>query len=274
MDEKDESNYDLENIDIFTVVNNYFLLFFGLSCVFLYGYYLQGLFNLIGQVRIGISVSAAVGVILPVYLFARRFPPGFRCQLRIQSVKPAQAFYVILATLMIVVPLDFLHVLSQRFFPIPDEYLENLKILKPDGPGTFLLTFLGLCVMIPFAEELVFRGLFQQVFSRNMNRVLAFVLAGLIFGALHMSYHLLISISVFGIFLGFIFYSMNNLTYTILAHSVFNAVSLFQLTTTPIEYTETPPFYIQDSWYLVASIILLAFFLHKIKKGASKKETP
>ncbi|NIM19278.1 MAG: CPBP family intramembrane metalloprotease [Candidatus Latescibacteria bacterium] len=273
MEERDESNYELETPDIFTVVNNYFLLFFGIACV-MSSIYLQGLFVFLDQLRIGISVSSLVGIIIPMYLFFRRSPLGFKQQLRILPPKSTMGVYVILATIMSIVTIDFIYIISQRMFPVPTEFTESLKTLKPEGAGAVAITFLGLCVVVPFAEELVFRGLVQQVFTRNMDGVLAFIMAGLFFGVVHLSAHLLISVSLFGILLGFIFYATKNLTYTILSHAVFNAVSFIQLVTTPADHLDDPPFYIQDTRLLVASVVFLAFFLVKIKKGDTETETP
>ncbi len=267
MEEKNESNIELRDFNIFTAVNNYFLLFFSVACV-MSSVYLQGLFFYFNQIRIGISVSAVVGIILPIYLITRRFPLGFRRQLRIHRPDFTRLLYVSAATLLTVVIIDFIYILSQKLFPVPSGFMESLEMLKPDGAFAFAVTFLGLCIVVPVAEEIVFRGLVQQVFSRNMNEVLAFIAAGLFFGVIHLNAHLLISICAYGIFLGFIFYATRNLTYTILSHAIFNTVSFIQLATTSPDHFGDPPFYIQDEWVIIASAILLAFLLRKLKKEA------
>jgi membrane protease YdiL (CAAX protease family) len=273
MDEKNESNLELRDFNIFTAVNNYFLLFFSVACV-MSSVYLQGLFLYFDQIRIGISVSALVGIVLPVYIVTRRFPLGFRRQLRIHRPDPARTIYVLVATLLMVVIIDFIYILSQRFFPVPSDFVESLELLKPDGAFSFIATFVGLCVVVPIAEELVFRGLVQQVFTRNMNEVLAFITAGVFFGVIHLNAHLLISICAYGVFLGYIFYATRNLTYTILSHAVFNSVSFIQLASSRPEHFSDPPFYVRDAWMIIASAVLLAFFLKKLKKRDPSSEPP
>jgi membrane protease YdiL (CAAX protease family) len=273
MEEKNESNIDLRDFNLFTAVNNYFLLFFSVACV-MSSVYLQGLFLYFNQIRIGISVSAIVGIVLPIYLITRRFPLGFRRQLRIYPPEFTRGFYVLVSTLLMVVIIDFIYILSQRLFPVPSGFMESLEILKPTGPGSFVVTFVGLCIVVPIAEELVFRGLVQQVFSRNMNEVLAFVVAGLFFGVIHLNAHLLISICIYGIFLGFIFYATGNLIYTIISHAAFNTVSFIQLASTSPEQFSDPPFYVKEAWLVIVSAVLLAFFLRKLKKGGSATEPP
>jgi membrane protease YdiL (CAAX protease family) len=273
MEEKNESNIDLRDLNIFTAVNNYFLLFFSVACV-MSSVYLQGLFLYFNQIRIGISVSALVGIVLPIYLITRRFPLGFRRQLRIRTPDFTSGLYVLIATVLMVVIIDFVYILSQRLFPVPSGFMESLEMLKPDSPFTFVVTFLGLCIVVPIAEELVFRGLVQQIFSRNMNQVLAFVAAGFFFGAVHLNAHLLISITFYGIFLGYIFYATRNLTYTIISHAVFNSVSFIQLASTNPEQFTAPPFYVKDVRLIIASAVLLAFFLKKLKRGDTATEPP
>ena len=170
--------------------------------------------------------------------------------------------------------MDVIFLFTQRIFPPPPDFIEGLLELKPAGPYEYVITFTGLCLAVPIAEEIIFRGIFQRVFMRNMNGVVAYILAGVFFGVVHMDFHLLVSISVFGIFLGFIFCSTGNLTYPILAHAVFNGISFIQLATTPEVRLDEPPFYIQDTRILVASIVLLVFFLIKIKQGGSQTEPP
>lgn len=273
MEQRPESNTELRRLDIFSVVNNYFLLFFCGSCV-LASMYLQQMFMMVGQYRVGISVSAVLGIILPVWLLTRKFSQGFRHQLRMARPRVQTLVTVAVATLAVVVVVDHIYLINQRFSPVPEYYTDSLLDLKPSDAWTFILTFVGLCVLVPFAEEMVFRGVVQQIFTRNMGGVLGFLLAGLIFGAIHLNAHLLISISFFGIFLGFVYYATGNLTYTIIAHSLFNGVALIQLTVMPESARSDLPFYLRDIRIFVLALVLLVFFLIKMKQGGPETEPP
>ena len=273
MDEHPGRNSDLELPDIFSGINNYFLLFFALSCI-ISSLYLQQIFIMMGQYQVGISASAVLAVIIPVYLVTRRFAPGFRAQLRLALPRTPQLVYVLLATCAVVIVVDQIYLISQHFKPAPVEYADSLKELKPTSTMAFILTFMGLCLLVPLAEELVFRGLVQQIFSRNIGPVFGFVLAGLLFGAGHLNAHLLVSISFFGVFLGFVFYATGNLTYTIIAHGLFNTIALVQLTMTPEVEQSNLPFYLTDVRIFVVAAVLLIFFLAKIKQGGSETEPP
>jgi membrane protease YdiL (CAAX protease family) len=167
-----------------------------------------------------------------------------------------------------------MYLFSQHFFPIPDNYIENMLALKPGGPGSFVLLFVGICVIVPFAEEILFRGIFQQVFNRNMGPVLALLLTGLFFGVAHFSTHLLLSVTLFGIFLSYIFYATGSVTYPIIAHGLFNTVSFFQLLLLEEERLAEPPFYTRHPWMFVASLIIVVWLCAGIKKGSFRSGSP
>ena len=104
-----------------------------------------------------------------------------------------------------------------------------------------------------------------------MSGVIAFVVAGVFFGAIHLSPHLLLSMSCFGVFLGFVFYATNNLTYTVLSHAVLNTVAFLQLTLDTSDDFTTAPFYIQDWWYLPIAVGIVLILMREIKRGATPK---
>ncbi len=268
MQEGHEGNHEINRRNIFEALNQYYLLFFALSSV-LASVFLQEIFIAVGQFRLGIVVAPVVGIVLPVLILTRRFGSGFRDQLRITKPRLVTTAQVFAATVTMVVVVDHVYVISQQFMPETDTYVEGLKALKPDGLWSAIVTFTGLCVIVPFAEEIVFRGLIQRVFSRNMSGVIAFVVAGVLFGVVHLSPQLLLSMSCFGVFLGFIFYATSNLTYTILSHSVLNTVAFLQLTFEASYDFSTAPFYVQEWWYLPVAVGIVVILLREIKRGVT-----
>ncbi len=272
MENQDQSNTSTPH-DVFTAVNNYFLLFFCASCV-LSSMYIQQLLLLTGHNRVGIGLSAVVGILLPSYLLLRRFPRGLRGQLRIARPRVHRLILIVVATFAAVVVIDQIYVLTQRFSPVPDDYAEAIRELKPTNAIQFAITFAGLCLLVPLAEEIIFRGIVQQVFTRNMGALLAVILAGATFGAVHLNAHLLISIIVFGIFLGYIYHVTGNLTYTIASHAVFNTVAFAQLAFQSEAEASALPFYVADVRIVVAALVIFIFLLFKMKEGGPETEPP
>ena len=270
MQEGREGNHEIGERSIFEALNPYYLLFFAMSCV-LASVFLQEIFVAMKQFQLGIVVAPVVGIILPVFILTRRFGSGFGHQLCISRPRLATAAQVVVATVIMVVVVDHIYIISQRFMPESDAYVEGLKAIRPDSLWTGIVTFVGLCVVVPLAEEIIFRGFIQRVFARNMSGIIAFVVAGVFFGAIHLSPHLLLSMSCFGVFLGFVFYATNNLTYTVLSHAVLNAVAFLQLTLDTSDDFTTAPFYIQDWWYLPIAVGIVLILMREIKRGATPK---
>ena len=264
---------DLKSTDVFTAVNNYLLLFLCASCL-LASMYVQQVFLYIGQYRLGIGVSALVAIVLPLWVLLRRIGPGVARQVRLAPPRLPRLLYLIFATLATVVVVDQIYLINQQFSPVPPEYIESLQDLRPADAWNFSVIFLGLCVLVPVAEEMLFRGMIQQILARNVGAVAGFLLAGLVFGAVHLNAHLLISISFFGVILSFVYFATGNLTYTIVSHAVFNALALLQLTFEGASESAELPFYLRDVRIFVISVVLLVFFLYKIKQGGPETEPP
>jgi membrane protease YdiL (CAAX protease family) len=272
MENQDRSNTSTPR-EVFTSVNNYVLLFFCASCV-LSSMYIQQLFLVMGHHRLGIGASAVAGILVPAYLLLHRFPMGLRGQLRLTRPRVHRLILVMIATAAAVVLIDQIYVINQRFSPVPDDYADAIRELKPTTTFQFIVTFAGLCLLVPLAEEVVFRGLIQQVFTRNMSAVIGVVLAGATFGAVHLSAHLLVSITVFGCFLGYVYHVTGNLTYTIVAHAIFNTVAFAQLAFQSETEASSLPIYLTDVRIVVAALVFFIFLVFKIKEGGPETEPP
>jgi len=272
MDERPESNYEKEPT-IFNTGNPYFLLFFAASCLFS-SFFLQQVLIMADQIRLAVTLAPFLGILFPIYILTRRFPAGLGEQLSIRRPDLRVLLWVVLATLAIVIVVDYLYIFSQRILPAPEGYIEGLKKIKPTSFWTGLFTFFGLCIVVPVAEEIVVRGIIQRVFARNMGDVLAFLLAGFLFGVIHFNLHLLASMAVFGVFLGFIFYATRNLTYAIVAHATLNGVAFVQLSLASDEDMGMSPFYLQEIWYLFIAAMLAGILLWQIKKGSPSDNEP
>jgi membrane protease YdiL (CAAX protease family) len=270
MENQDQSNYP-PGTDLFAAVNNYFLLFFCISCV-ISSMFIQELFMSVGQYRVGIGVSSLFGIVLPVALLMRKFPGGFTGQIRLSKPRIPRLILVIMASLAAVVLVDQIYVINQHFAPVPQEYADQIRELKPQNTLQLIVTMLGLCILVPISEEMVFRGMIQRIFSRNMGPIVGVLLAGALFGAVHLNAHLLISITVFGWFLGFLFEATGNLLYPMVAHAIFNAVALIQLTTDASVESGNLPVYLREEWMVIVALVLLIFLIIRIRHGGSESQ--
>lgn len=110
-----------------------------------------------------------------------------------------------------------------------------VKQIKFASTSTPLLVVLIACVIfiVPFVEEVLFRGFFQNWLKKFMNQWKAIIFTSLIFALFHFSFsqgmgniELLISLFVLSCFLGFIYERQKSLWAPISLHAIFNAVSI------------------------------------------------
>lgn len=137
------------------------------------------------------------------------------------------------AVLLVLVsfPLAQLTYWLNQQLPLPDwaTSMENeatglIKgLLVMETPGELLLNLLVVAVVPALGEELLFRGMIQQLFQRALARPhLAIWVTAIIFSAFHLQFEGFIPRMVLGAILGYLFYWTKNLWIPIVAHLFFN----------------------------------------------------
>jgi hypothetical protein len=103
--------------------------------------------------------------------------------------------------------------------------MSNLK-----GGGQFLLAVFIIAFFPAMFEELLFRGVLQNVLTRWTKKpVIALVITSILFSLIHASYYLFISRFVLGLALGLLFYQTKNIWINIFAHFMNNLLALAAL---------------------------------------------
>jgi membrane protease YdiL (CAAX protease family) len=88
--------------------------------------------------------------------------------------------------------------------------------------ANLLLLTLGVVILIPFAEELLFRGIVTEEFRRVAPDWLAIVLGGIIFALVHGNLVQILYVLPLGLLLGAAYIWTNSIWSPILIHVVFN----------------------------------------------------
>lgn len=116
--------------------------------------------------------------------------------------------------------------------PLDQVAVKYLKTLI-NYPALFWGTIVAMVLVIPIAEEILFRGLLQNALKKYLSRYSSVVLASVLFALLHYSYdqgftnwELLTSLFVFSCFLGLIYERQQTLWASISLHSLFNLISV------------------------------------------------
>ena len=97
-----------------------------------------------------------------------------------------------------------------------------------EGPG-FVVLFLFVGVGAPIVEELVFRGFIQPALVKATNVVIGVVLTAIVFGAVHFEALQFAALAAFGLVLGHLAHKYGRLGPCVVAHIVFNAITLIRL---------------------------------------------
>ncbi len=93
-----------------------------------------------------------------------------------------------------------------------------------------MLDLFGISVLAGLGEEMLFRGLIQDVFSSSLPLWMAVALASLLFGMMHAvtpTYAVLAGLM--GAYLGWLYLATGNLLGPIVAHAVYDFVALVYL---------------------------------------------
>ncbi len=105
--------------------------------------------------------------------------------------------------------------LIERLIPMSYSEMRMFERMMQEGA----ISFVVLCVVAPFLEEMLFRGIFLRSFLRRYPESYAIALSALLFGAMHMNLYQFVTGLVMGIFLGWIYARTRSLWPCIAIHA-------------------------------------------------------
>jgi len=251
-------------------MNNWFLLIYAFAC-YLMASSLVGLLYLNGNVVLSVILPGLFGYILPLMIITRRYRLSFTGELRLLVPDAVTAALVIIIAAAAIYPVDTLSWLFRRGRPVDSEYINILLAFKPKGAWHFAGMAIGLGVIIPLGEELLFRGVVQSIFHRNMAAAAAILLSALVFAASHGVLYVIPGVTALGIILGFVFFRTGVLTYAVMIHAIFNLFSLYRLNSlseeTILNFEWSAP---SAGWAAVSAIVLVAALAGLVKHSSPR----
>ncbi|MDD4857318.1 MAG: type II CAAX endopeptidase family protein [Candidatus Krumholzibacteria bacterium] len=250
---------------LFERVNNYLLLVYAGACLLMH-YSLAGLFYIKGMIALALSLPGIFAILLPLFLLSRRSPLGFAREFSLRRLDVATTALVIPVAAAAILPVEALSGFFERMWAPDADYTSFILSIKPKGPASFFFIALGVVAAAAVAEELLFRGFIQRIFQRNMSGPLAVVLAGLIFALSHFNPPALLGIAALGILYGYIFYRTGNLWYSILAHAIYNLVTLVRLNAATEEEIVSPKIEMPPLTWTLLSLAVLALSLWLLER--------
>jgi membrane protease YdiL (CAAX protease family) len=214
----------------------------------------------ITQFFFGFEVNALVtelGVLLlPVIWILRRQDPWMRLgmsrPLEARALLPGLVGVLGLAVLLA----EFTH-WTDKVFPMPEVFREAyLQAVTAETPAQLLMLLLAAAIVPGLCEEVVFRGYFQQIYSRRFGAHRGILVAAVLFAIMHLDPWHLPALFLIGLYLGYLFVWTGSLWVPVCAHAANNAASIILLYAAPeaalSQMNESPP-----TWALGAGALVL-----------------
>lgn len=209
------------------------LVSLGLALLFL-NLLVQGVVqSWLGDAVVSLSVaSLLVFWLIPFYLVGRAAPEDllparfFFEEMAIHPLHRREGALLVVVALGLILPLDLLGELNQRWIAIPPEQLDFQRELLPTAWLDGLLTFAALAVLVPVGEEIVFRGIVQQACRVGLGAMPAVVLSGALFGLLHLQPWYSLPLVATGIVLALVYEITGTLWAPVLLHVLYNGLVL------------------------------------------------
>lgn len=177
--------------------------------------------NLCGQI-----ISALVALALLGLVVTKRFKAGWQ-QLGFYKFKPLQALLLIaIATVLLLLATVIAYALVAKLAPSVN--LDQEQVTGFDSARSSLelaLAFVGLVVVAPFVEEIVFRGFMLPAFAQSFGFAGGAVATSLLFGLAHWQVNVAIATFVLGLLLAWLYKRTGSLWPAILFHSLKNLVA-------------------------------------------------
>jgi len=98
----------------------------------------------------------------------------------------------------------------------------SIAMLENIMNGGFV-TVVAICLIAPFTEEMLFRGIILRGFLQNYSPIKSILISSLLFSLVHLNLYQIPSAFILGCFMGWLYYISRSLWPSIIAHTLNNA---------------------------------------------------
>jgi membrane protease YdiL (CAAX protease family) len=140
------------------------------------------------------------------------------------------------STVVLLFPPTFIVVLGAMWWLVDLIYFINL-IVPEDRASIEMLTrmfsggfvtIIAICLIAPFLEEMLFRGIILRGFLNHYSPQKAILLSSMLFALIHLNLYQIPIAFIMGCFLGWLYYHCRSLWPSIFAHALYNGGVYFQ----------------------------------------------
>jgi|TARA_B110000240_G_C13374458_1_gene399683 membrane protease YdiL (CAAX protease family) len=148
--------------------------------------------------------------------------------------------------------------------------LFNEEVTPLNNPIDASIHWMGLILLAPILEEIIFRGIVLKGFLINYNPKKAILLSAIVFGIVHMEPTQVINAFIIGLFFGWIYYKTKSILITMILHFIANS-SVFIQSILYYKYAD-PNTVTKISIYIIPiSLILISVMLNRLIKNIKPK---
>lgn len=115
---------------------------------------------------------------------------------------------------------------NQGIHPPSPRHLEFVESLRAESAGDWVLSILSIVIVVPIAEELIFRGMIQQASRRVIGRWPALLFTAVVFSIWHGQLWNLAPLALVGFFFGLVYEATGSLLASVVAHAAYNLIVL------------------------------------------------
>lgn len=196
-------------------------LLFGLEVIIASGFHDAGVPFSPGDPRNSVIVVLGVGAVLSLLLayknlsYAQLFNPVGPFDVR--SVARVAPPILVMSIGSVFLAIEVVNLVVRLFPPSLRELEQGVELFSGG-----LISVIALCLVAPFVEEMLFRGVFLRSFLRIYSPRRAIVLSALLFGLAHLNVHQFVVASTLGLLSGWLYYATGSLWPSIIEHAVYN----------------------------------------------------
>jgi len=211
-----------------------------------------------GKIDVDINISLPAALLYAIlFMSIYLWKAGYISKDKI-TWSPVAGLYLMLTVVICLSSIVLLDFLLSYMQWLPDLSESTFSTLQAGWVGILCIAIIG-----PILEELLFRGAITKVLLQKYNPTKAIIISALIFGIVHLNPVQILSASLVGLLLGWIYYKTASLIPCILLHIINNSVSVYMSLTYPDVETTRELFSGNEYYFIVAAalIIFVAVFL-------------
>ncbi len=155
------------------------------------------------------------------------------------------------------------------FLPENKSSMESLNNMMSGG----IITVIAICIIAPFIEEMLFRGIFLRGFLGHYSPAHSIIYSSLLFSLVHLNLYQMPSAFLLGCYIGWLYYVSRSLWPCIFAHALNNTLAYMAFVYWP--QNEFNSFWVNFGSLLVSALgIYLIMRIYGIKLPTIKMDRP